>query len=317
MCRPLVVAPATPNSADAQAQPDDAGDRVSTDREALADARARVEMLERERGDLIRRAEAAEATAQQATATAAALALRMRELEVGAAAAEMTSQERADDQKTHSETEQSDSCGGGLKRARRGEPCSRGGGGCEGISSVGTGGGSVGCAGPLPEGSWLATPATARRRARTETPRSAEMARQDWPFSRSGAALSASSAARIEASAARTVFAAARGTERDHRSGGARWQCELLARAARRLCAADPRRACLRRHRRRRRCAGGPARFGGARSSAHRLSYRDVGEWRRDHAVALHKRHRQPRRASTGPHRGAPRAELGRRRCEP
>lgn len=173
--------------------------------------------------------------------------------------------------------------------------------GAGGISSVGTGGGSVGCAGPLPEGSWLATPATARRRARTETPRSAEMARQDWPFSRSGATLSASSAARIEASAARTVFAAARGTERDHRSGGARWQCELLARAARRLCAADPRRACLRRHRRR--CAGGPARFGGARSSAHRLSYRDVGEWRRDHAVALHKRHRQPRRASTAAHR--------------
>lgn len=41
-----------------------------TDREALADARARVEMLERERGDLIRRAEAAEMTAQQATAAA-------------------------------------------------------------------------------------------------------------------------------------------------------------------------------------------------------------------------------------------------------
>ena len=96
---PSLSPPVTPNSDDEQAQPNDASDHVSTDREALADARARVEMLERERGDLIRRAEAAEATAQQATAAAAALALRMRELKVGAAAAEMTSQGRADDQK--------------------------------------------------------------------------------------------------------------------------------------------------------------------------------------------------------------------------
>lgn len=122
---PSLSPPVTPSSHDAQADDaqaesnDDSG-HVSTDREALADARARVEMLERERGDLIRRAEAAEATAQQATAAAAALALRMRELEVGAAAAETTSQERSDDQKTHSETGQSDSWGGGTQASPEG-----------------------------------------------------------------------------------------------------------------------------------------------------------------------------------------------------
>ena len=122
---PSLSPPVTPSSDDAQAddaraEPNDASGHVSTDREALADARARVEMLERERGDLIRRAEAAEATAQQATAAAAALALRMRELEVGVAAAEMTSQERSDEQRTHSETGQSDSWGGEAQASPEG-----------------------------------------------------------------------------------------------------------------------------------------------------------------------------------------------------
>lgn len=44
-------------------------------------AEARNELLERERKDLITRAEAAEATAREATATAAALALTMKQLE--------------------------------------------------------------------------------------------------------------------------------------------------------------------------------------------------------------------------------------------
>ena len=55
------VAPTPGTHADKQTHRDDAPS-APTDREALADARARVEMLERERGDLIRRAEAAEMT---------------------------------------------------------------------------------------------------------------------------------------------------------------------------------------------------------------------------------------------------------------
>lgn len=88
-----------------QSHPDETTPKPTpTDREALTDARARVEMLERERGDLIRRAEAAEMTAQQATATAAALALKMKEVEgVGAATTETPRQAHAGGHETGAE----------------------------------------------------------------------------------------------------------------------------------------------------------------------------------------------------------------------
>lgn len=81
---PSLSPPVAPKSDDTHADDEhpqhDAPEPAPTDRERLADARARVEVLERERADLIKRAESAEKTAQQATATAAALALRMKEL---------------------------------------------------------------------------------------------------------------------------------------------------------------------------------------------------------------------------------------------
>lgn len=89
----VVPPPVTPAS-DAPASTEQSNEAPAlspTDREQLADARARVEMLERERFELLRRAENAEATAREATATAAALALTVKQLEGGQAATKQSS----------------------------------------------------------------------------------------------------------------------------------------------------------------------------------------------------------------------------------
>lgn len=98
--------PASSNESPLTTQLDALRDDLADARADAREHRARVELLDRERGELIRRAEAAEATAREATAAAAALALTVKTLESARQQVETGRQNHLDAHQAESEAGQ-------------------------------------------------------------------------------------------------------------------------------------------------------------------------------------------------------------------